>query len=61
MGNYSYFSKPWIKKFFLEIDEINFWKSNKKFDDSCLKHLHKSIKIIKINLNKLILLVSIII
>ena len=49
------------KKIFLEIDEINFWKSNKKFDDSCLKHLHKSIKIIKINLNKLILLVSIII
>ena len=46
-GNYSYFSKPWIKKFFLEIDEINFWKSNKKFEDSCLKHLHKSIKIIK--------------
>ena len=41
-GNYNHFKKPWIKQYFINIDEINFWKAK-----NCLKYLSKRVKIIK--------------
>ena len=48
-GNYNYFKKPWIKQYFINIDEKNFWKA-----ENCLKYLSKRVKIIKrLNKNKI--------
>ena len=48
-GNYNHFKKPWIKQYFINIDEKNFWKA-----ESCLKYLSKRVKIIKrLNKNKI--------
>ena len=46
-GNYNYFKKPWIKQYFFNVDEKNFWKTNKKIDGNCLKHLSRRVKILK--------------
>jgi hypothetical protein len=48
-GNYEYFKKPWIKQFFINIKEVNFWKSNQKTTDNCLKYMSRQIKIVKNN------------
>ena len=48
-GNYRYFSKPWIKQYFLNIEEKNFWKADKKKKENCLRYLSKKVKIIKKN------------
>jgi hypothetical protein len=45
-GNYNYFKKPWIKQYFINIDENNFWKSDKKNSENCLKYLSTKIKVI---------------
>ena len=45
-GNYNHFKKPWIKQYFINIDEKNFWKA-----ENCLIYLSKRVKIIK-KLNK---------
>ena len=48
-GNYNHFKKPWIKQYFINIDEINFWKAK-----NCLKYLSKRVKIKnKLNKNKI--------
>ncbi len=48
-GNYSHFKKPWIKQYFINIDEKNFWKA-----ENCLIYLSKRVKIIKkLNKNKI--------
>ena len=42
MGELYYFSKPWIKQYFLNIEEKkNFWKADKKKDENCLRYLSK--------------------
>ena len=41
-GNYNHFKKPWIKQYYINIDEKNFWKA-----ENCLKYLSKRVKIIK--------------
>ena len=46
-GNYDYFNKPWIKQYFIDNDEKNFWKTCKKKSDNCLKCLSKRVKILK--------------
>ena len=46
-GNYNYFKKPWIKQYFINVDEKNFWKTNKKISGNCLKHLSSRVKILK--------------
>ena len=50
-GNYDFFNKPWIKKYFINIDEQNFWKADKKKSDNCLKYLSKNVEVLK-NINK---------
>ena len=48
-GNYNHFKKPWIKQYFINIYEKNFWKS-----EDCLKYLSKRVKIVKkLNKNKI--------
>ena len=51
-GNYNYFKKPWIKQYFIDVEEKNFWKTNKKNSGNCLKHLSKKVKILKKNKEK---------
>ena len=29
-GNYGYFKKSWIKRYFIKINEVNFWKVDRK-------------------------------
>ena len=29
-GNYNHFKRPWIKQFFIDLGEKNFWKTDKK-------------------------------
>ena len=41
-GNYNHFKKPWIKQYFIDIEEKNFWKA-----ENCLKYLSKRVKITK--------------
>ena len=45
-GNYDYFKKPWIKQYFINIDEKNFWKADKKISDNCLKYLSRRVKVL---------------
>ena len=46
-GNYYHFRKPWIKQYFLNIEEKNFWKADKKKGENCLRYLSKKVKIVK--------------
>ncbi len=46
-GNYYHFRKPWIKLYFLNIEEKNFWKADKKKGGNCLRYLSKKVKIVK--------------
>ena len=49
-GNYDHFKKSWIKQYFINIGEKNFWKTNKKISGNCLKYLSRRVKILnKIN------------
>lgn len=53
-GNYDYFKKPWIKQYFINIDEKNFWQTDKKISENCLKYLSRRIKVLtKINLKQI--------
>ncbi len=45
-GNYDYFKKPWIKQYFINTDEINFWKTQKKIGENCLKYLSRKVKVL---------------
>ena len=45
-GNYNYFNKHWIKQYFINIDEKNFWKADKKISENCLKYLSRSVKVL---------------
>ena len=44
-GNYKFFKKTWIKQYFLNFDEKNFWK-NKKNNENCLKYLSNKVKVL---------------
>jgi hypothetical protein len=53
-GNYDYFNKHWIKQYFINIDENNFWKADKKISENCLKYLSRSVKVLsKTNLKQI--------
>ena len=45
-GNYGYFKKPWIKQYFINIDEKNFWKADKKITKNCLNFLSPEVKVL---------------
>tara|TARA_Y100000590_G_scaffold219798_1_gene248886 strand:+ start:17445 stop:18524 length:1080 start_codon:yes stop_codon:yes gene_type:complete len=45
-GNYNYFKKPWIRQYFVNTNEKNFWKTDKKISNNCLKYLSKRIKVL---------------
>jgi len=45
-GNYSHFKKPWIKQYFINLNENNFWKTDKKNTENCLNYLSKRVKVI---------------
>lgn len=52
-GNYNHFKRPWIKQFFIDLGEKNFWKTDKKINENCLKYLSKKVKVInRLNQNK---------
>ena len=51
-GNYSYFKKSWIQRYFINLNEVNFWRIDRKKKDNCINYLQKDIKI-KSNLNKI--------
>ncbi len=51
-GNYDYFKKSWIKRYFIKINEVNFWKVDRKKKENCIKYLQKDIKVAS-NLNKI--------
>jgi hypothetical protein len=44
-GNYDYFRKDWIKRFFIDLNEVNFWNIDLKKKDNCIKYLSKKIAI----------------
>jgi hypothetical protein len=45
-GNYNYFNKHWIKQYFININEKNFWKADKKISENCLKYLSRSVNVL---------------
>lgn len=47
-GNFHYFDKSWIKQFFIKVNEKNFWKTDYRMTENCIKYLSKKIKIISI-------------
>ena len=51
-GNYDYFNKPWIRQYFIESNEKNFWKTCKKKNNNCLRYISKRIKVLKKSDNK---------
>ena len=53
-GNYNYFNKHWIKQYFININEKNFWKADKKISENCLKYLSRSVNVLsKTNLKQI--------
>ncbi len=45
-GNYDYFNKKWIKQYFININEKNFWKADLRMKDNSLKFLSKRVKLL---------------
>ena len=45
-GNYDHFKKPWIQQYFKNIEEVNFWKIDKRKNNNCINYLSKRVKLL---------------